>query len=805
MATQGRDISSADEEGLHEGASSALARCSRRCLVALTSLVVLWAFGRVLARELFAREGSSAATQLVVMHWSGGAGQEEDEIVEAALARFEVAHPHIHVERINPGDAGSFYTKLQTMMAAGTPPDVFYVGDERLPSLARMGVLQPIDGFLERDAAAGDPLELGDFFDVTLEAFRYDGERTGSGPLYGIPKDFTSIGFYYNKDLFRAAGLEQPADDWSWEDFLFAARAIGRLDGCTGAEFVTWPRMLRLYLMTEGLDVAPADFQSLRVREPALLAALQRLADWRFAEDNTLTSGKSRVSSGETVFLTGRVGLAGPFGRWVVPSYRKIDAFEWDFAPMPRGAVKTNVVAAVAWAISSETRHPRESWELVRALTAEESQAELSRLGLAIPPRRSVAYSEAFLDPTRPPARDATFLAEAEIAQVMAFPPSPKFDSLMESRLNQGLLTGELSIDAATRNLDEAWATEGTSPLMRGDFARMPWAALGGWIALALALALALGGLAWWRTRPGRLALQEERAGWALASPLLIGLATFMAFPILLSLLLSFTRWTGIAGLETARFVGLANYEQLLFHDQRFWTCLRVTAYYALLAVPVGQAFALGAALLMNAKVRGIGFFRAAWYLPSVLAGVGVAVLWRWVFDGDSGLMNAALAPLLAPFGLEPPDWFGAQAAGFGPPAFAIMNLWMVGGSMMIYLAGLQGIPAELYEAAEIDGVVGWQRFRRVTLPLLSPVLLFNGIMAIIASFQVFTQAFVMTKGEPGDLTRFYVLYLYNQAFDFYEMGYASAMAWLLLVVVLLLTVAFLRGSRRHVHYEALQ
>ncbi len=772
---------------------------------ALVTCAVLWAFGRVLRRELFNDSARDPRTNLVVMHWSGGAGQEEDQIVRDALARFEARNPNIRVERINPGDAGSFYTKLQTMMAAGTPPDVFYVGDERLPSLARMGVLQPVDAWLARDAAAGTPFELEDFYPVTLDAFRYDGERTGAGPLYGIPKDFTSIGFYYNRDLFQRAGVPEPAADWTWDDFAAAARAIGALDGCVGAEFVTWPRMLRLYLRTRGVDVAPPDFGSLSVEEPAVQAALQQLADWRFGEANTLTSGKSRVASGETVFLTGKVGLAGPFGRWVVPSYRKIDQFEWDFAPMPRGEVQTNVIAAVAWCVSSRTEHPDEAWQLVRELCSAESQAALSRLGLAIPPRRSVAESPAFVDPALPPARDDVFLAEAERAAVLAFPPNPKFDSLLETRLNQAVLTGDRTVAEATRALADAWRLEVDSPLAKEHFPRMPWGALVRWAAVLLAALGAAVALYARRTRPGPLARSEERAGWLLASPLVLGLSGFMAFPIVLSLLLSFTRWTGIAGVETAEFVGLANFEQLLLHDGRFWTCLKVTAYYALLAVPLGQAIALGAALLMNTKVRGIGFFRAAWYLPSVLAGVGVAVLWRWVFDGDGGLMNAALEPLLAPFGLRPPDWFGADAAAFGAPAFALMSLWMVGGSMMIYLAGLQGIPAELYEAAELEGITGLQRFRKVTLPLLSPVLVFNGIMAIIGSFQVFTQAFVMTRGEPGDLTRFYVLYLYNQAFDFYEMGYASAMAWLLLLVILALTALFLRGSRRHVHYEALR
>jgi multiple sugar transport system permease protein len=245
-------------------------------------------------------------------------------------------------------------------------------------------------------------------------------------------------------------------------------------------------------------------------------------------------------------------------------------------------------------------------------------------------------------------------------------------------------------------------------------------------------------------------------------------------------------------------------------------TSLHVTVLYALIAVPAGQALALAAALLMNMRVRGIALFRAAWYLPSVLAGVGVAVLWRWVFDADGGLANSALGPVCdsinaiarrvgSDLTLSPPEWFGADAGRWGVPAFAIMSLWFVGGSMMTYLAGLQQVPADLQEAAAIDGAGAWRRFRSVTLPMLSPVILFNLVMAVISSFQVFTQAFIMTGGEPGDLTRFYVLYLYNQGFEFYEMGYASAMAWILLVVVLALTAFILRTSSRWVHYEGMR
>jgi len=333
----------------------------------------------------------------------------------------------------------------------------------------------------------------------------------------------------------------------------------------------------------------------------------------------------------------------------------------------------------------------------------------------------------------------------------------------------------------------------------------MPWRVLTTTI-IAVTVVGAAAVLLWFRRRPlPRHEAREERAGFLFASPWIIGFAVFMAFPVVLSLLLSFTSWRGLATLSEAKWVGIGNYQQLLLEDSRFKTSVAVTLYYVLVAVPLGQLLALGAALIMNQKVRGIPFFRAAWYLPSVLAGVGVAVLWRWVFDSDAGLMNSVLAPILSPFGLAPPQWFGADAKIWGAPAFAIMSAWFVGGSMMIYLAGLQSIPDELNEAAEVDGVGRVRRFMGITLPMLGPVILFNVLMAVIGSFQVFTQAFVMTGGEPGDLTRFYVLYLYNQGFEYYEMGYASAMAWILLAVVLVVTVVILRSSARHIYYEALK
>ena len=212
--------------------------------------------------------------------------------------------------------------------------------------------------------------------------------------------------------------------------------------------------------------------------------------------------------------------------------------------------------------------------------------------------------------------------------------------------------------------------------------------------------------------------------------------------------------------------------------------------------MPLGLALSLFLAGLLNTEVRGVRFFRTVYYLPSVMSGVAVALLWSWLFNPDFGLVNH----LLGLVGINGPTWLASET--WALPALIIMSLWGAGQSMLIFLAGLQGIPQQLYEAAEIDGAGGWSRFTHVTLPMLSPVILFNLIMGIIGSFQVFTQGYVMTNGGPNNATLFYVLNLYNQAFRNLRMGYASALAWILFFIILGMTLLVIRQSRERVYYE---
>lgn len=295
--------------------------------------------------------------------------------------------------------------------------------------------------------------------------------------------------------------------------------------------------------------------------------------------------------------------------------------------------------------------------------------------------------------------------------------------------------------------------------------------------------------------------LRRDLQGYAFVAPWLAGFLLLAAGPMLASLLLSFTSWTM---LSPPSWVGLDNYSTMFRDDPLFYEGLYNTAYYVLFSVPPGLALALGLAMLLNLKLKGIKLFRTVFFLPSVTNVVAVSVLWLWLFNPDFGLLNT----LLGWFGIEGPLWL--QSESWSKPALIVMSLWGIGGTMIIFLAALQGIPQELYEAADLDGATATRKFFHITIPMISPAIFFNLIIGIIGSFQVFTQAFVMTggahpgsEGGPNNSTLFFVLYLYKKAFQDFKMGYASSLAWVLFLIVLILTLLQWRFSKRWVYYEA--
>lgn len=283
----------------------------------------------------------------------------------------------------------------------------------------------------------------------------------------------------------------------------------------------------------------------------------------------------------------------------------------------------------------------------------------------------------------------------------------------------------------------------------------------------------------------------EELVAYLFISPWLIGFLIFTVGAMLFSLRLSFVK-TDL--LTFVRFTGLDNYTQM-WSDRFVRQALRVTSIYTFTTVPLGTTLALGIALLLNQNVRLRGLFRTVYYLPSVVSGVAVALLWQWIYHPDFGLINS----LLEQIGIDGPRWLFSRQ--WALPALILMALWGVGGNMLIFLAGLQSIPTELYNASHVDGANAWRRLWHVTIPMLTPTIFFNLILSIIGSYQVFTNAFVMTEGGPGSATLMLVLLLYRVSFEQFHFGYASAIAWLLFAIILIFTLMVIRSSQFWVYY----
>jgi multiple sugar transport system permease protein len=294
------------------------------------------------------------------------------------------------------------------------------------------------------------------------------------------------------------------------------------------------------------------------------------------------------------------------------------------------------------------------------------------------------------------------------------------------------------------------------------------------------------------RRRRSRRQWLNIRNGLLFTAPGIIGLLWFFAYPIAASFFYSFTNYDGLHNLSWA---GLSNYVNLT-KDSVFWTSLYNTAYFVVFSVPLNLVTAFLLALLLNQRwIRGLAFFRTIFFIPSIVPLISSAVLFLWIFNPQYGLINT----LLSYVGITGPGWLNDPA--WAKPALIVMGLWSVGGWMVIFLAGLQNVPLEQYEAAELDGASAWQRLVHITLPFMSPYFLFNAINGLILSFQFFLQPFVMTQGGPAESTTMYAVYLYQNAFQYYRMGYASAMGWILFVIIAVLTYILFKSSARRVYY----
>ena len=294
------------------------------------------------------------------------------------------------------------------------------------------------------------------------------------------------------------------------------------------------------------------------------------------------------------------------------------------------------------------------------------------------------------------------------------------------------------------------------------------------------------------KVKTNKMLRKEHIAGYLFAAPWLLGMLFFTAYPILASITYSFMDYSI---LEPPKWAGFANYTTL-FKDQLFWTSLYNTLYFVIISVPLTIIIGLLISLMLNKDIKGIAIYRTLYYIPSIVPVVAGSILWAWIFNPNFGI----LTNVVNFFGITAPGWLSDPA--WAKFSLILMALWGAGGGMIIYLAGLKNIPKVYYEAAELDGANARQSFINITLPMISPTLFFQLIIGMIGAFQVFTQAFIMTNGGPNDSTMFYVYYLYNNAFRFWKMGYSSAMAWILFVIIMILTWISFRVSKYWVQYD---
>jgi multiple sugar transport system permease protein len=777
-------------------------------LVALGVLVSLWVF---LERPPEQRK-NAVVLRLVV--FSGERDQVFWRLIKngdpkAGIQGFETAHPEIRLEFIKAGEGD----KVGTMIAGGDAPDVVNIGaGEQFYHYKAANVMRDLTPLMS-DADRADVER--DFYPVARTAMMADGK------YYALPWNLIPFILFYNKRVFDRFDVPYPTADWTWADYESAAKKMTKdLNGdgypdVFGANFAQWQDGYYTWIYENGGRVVSPDGKRITFDDPKVVGAIAFLHRLSRIE-SVIPNDKNRPKAigGQGLFSQDKQGMLGPFGSFYIPQFRGEDFknVDWDIAPTPKGptGIRASVVATSGFAVTSQSKHPQQAYELVKYLCGHEGQAALAVSALFVPARKSVATNTALMNPAGLPEHMSAVLDAVEKGYAFVPPWTGRrwgdFQDYLNGELGDFLFSNANPGDtpekvakriAAKGNaiLAEERTERAGTPLPTGPIAKIA-------MALAAIIVAAWAARVWVEARKSRTRGAEQAYGYIAIAPWLVGFLVFAAGPILFSLLLSLCRWSNLSPPSQARYIGLDNFGYLLGgKDDLFFTSLIVTAKYTLWAVPLGLVAGLILALFMNTNIRGINWYRTIYYLPAILPGIATTMLWKQMFV-QNGLLNYALSGGGRADFHRMPDWL--LDPRFTIPAILIMGVWGAGGGMMIYLAGLQNIPTDLYNAAEVDGAGGLAKFRHVTLPMLSPVLFFNLVMGIIGTFQVFGSAFVLfgSDGGPKHSALFYGLYLYRKAFEQFDIGLGAALAWILFVIILAFTLIIFKSSPLWVYYE---
>jgi multiple sugar transport system permease protein len=786
--------------------------------------------------------------------------------IELALHQFEVENPEFRVvysSSVAP-DTTTDGQRLLCAIAGGVPPDMMMFDRCAIPEWAARGAMTELTPFLSnQNYNDPDRIDLSQDYSWTVEegSYRKPG-TTGKSGLFGIPATVDCRLLFCNTNELRQAGMVDPKTGEArpprtWEELRALSKRLTVTDPTTG-------RLIRLgfapnvgnswlymYAWEAGGELLSADGTKVTFDTPPVRRALRFIVD--LFDD---AGGVAKVNSFESSFqeagpldpfLTGQVAMK------IDQTWSLQQMINWkpdmDFltspAPIPAdrlaaGAKPITWSGGMSYIIPRGAKQAEGAFKLIQFLTSRrtyrflqqadrESMAAEGRLYLPTPDPNRKNFEDLERDwvsndpqvPIR--IKQAYAVIKQMLPEARIRPPSPIGQVLW----NQHVRAMDAAINhayAGSVSDEEAEVQRALSTMQRGAQAQLDaflepappevvsWSGFL-WEYGAIIVIAAIAGVLAYRRHGRTYGYRKREVGAALvfASPWIIGLICLTGGPILFSVITSFTRYDV---LNAARYVGWQNYRDLLTDDV-FYQSLCNTAYM-IIRLPLVMMVGLFIAMLLNRSIRGIGTYRTAFFMPSIVPVVASSLLWLMLLNPNFGAINQLLTWL---YSTAPANWL---ATGIGAivghevrftapgwledprwskPSLILMSLWSAGGGMIIWLAGLQSIPRQLYEAAEIDGAGPWRSFANVTLPMLSPYILFNSVVGLIATMQIFTEAYIMTKGGPADSTNFYAYHLFRSAFQYFRMGYASALAWILFLLVLLLTLIQLWASRRWVHY----
>lgn len=831
----------------------------------LAILMVVGALLALIGWKWFDRRGEVDGRTPIVFWGSKELGED----VYTVIRKFEENNPQYKVimgtaaARDMVGDA----QRLLSAIAGGVPPDVVWFDRFAIGEWAGRAAFTDLRPYLDRQSPA-DPyrIDTTEFYDWALKETMYAPPGSSQAPgMYGIPTSADIRVLFINGDLLRQEGLVdsngEPLPPRNWDELREYANRLTRYvrpgDKTSGiARLGFGPNYgnnrLYLYAWQAGGELLSSDRTRVLLDSPPVVRALRYMTD--IYDDlggfKHVDAFQSSFQSGELdPFLRGQVAMKID-GDWI---FEGIGDWKRDMdlivvpAPMPADQLEAGrkpITWAGGWSmVIPTTAHNKDgAWKLIQYLSSWEVQYLLERgkreqkesEGRIYLPRTKanrVHYERLVSElidqnPDMPPRfRQAYVVLRQLLPDTLIRPVTPVGQLLWNQHIRaydaavnhvyapQAAASGGDEIQLALSVMQEPVQRQLDASLSPPPAEEVRWGVYFWAYGVVLILPFVLMYIAYRRQRR-EYGYRGRNIGAAMLfiSPWMIGFAALVGGPILFSVVFSFTRYDV---LSPARYVGLENYREL-FSDPIFYKSLVNTAFM-IIRIPLTMVVSLSIAMLLNRAIRGIGFYRTAFYMPAIVPMVAASLLWIWLFNPSHGALNTIIGWMIqtppahgiewlvsrfteTPFYFSRPLWL--QDPNWSKPSLIVMSLWSAGGGMIVWLAGLQSIPPQLYEAASIDGANAWQRFRHVTVPMLSPYILFNLIIGLIGTMQIFGEAYIMTAGGPADSTLFYAYYLFKSAFQFFRMGYASALAWILFVIVLSLTLIQLWLSKKWVHYE---